>query len=282
MLEGQVSSAVTGGIRKEVVSANGHSLDHHLTSRGAVRDQHLFSATHQLAIDQLISQFQRETLQAAGVAEHLKTGGVALLEHHRISLIGVGRAAQRHVRWRVVDAGELERDGGDLAHGAVQRECTAATGGLVQHAVVVEVDSDRLRRSVAVRLIGHACTSAHRLSEAAGTQQRTVSGSSASGARACQLHLEVDQDSGLRQQLLRLAEIRPDQFTANGVSLKRRHLDIANQDRVATYKRGRISPVGNFQFSQQQLAARKQRHGLRPDEIFQSIVAGSACSQIRD
>ena len=156
MLEREISSARAGGIVEEVVRANSHGLDHHLTSRRAVGDQHLLRAAHQLAVHQLIGHFKAEALQATGIAEHLKGTGVALLKHHWVSLVGVGGRADRNVSRCVVDAGELERNGRDLAHCAVQGEGAAAAGGLVQHAIVVEVDRHRTGRCIAVRRIGDA------------------------------------------------------------------------------------------------------------------------------
>jgi len=138
--ESEVSGGFGLGNVEVVLGGKGGRFKHHGAAGGPVSDQHFLGATHELAVDGLVSHVEADRLKTAGIAEELEGGGVALLEDQRAGLLAVGGGGQCCVGRCVVDTGHREVDRGDLPHFGIQGEGAAAAGQDVADTVVVEID----------------------------------------------------------------------------------------------------------------------------------------------
>ena len=246
--EGEVSRGLGLGDAEIVLGCQGGGLDHHRASRLAVGDQDFLGAANQFAVDNAVGNVKADRLEAAGVGEELERRGVALLEDQGAGLGAVGDGRGGGVGGRVVDAGHREVDGGDFAHSGVEGERATAAGGLVQDAVVVEVDGGGAEGGAGGD-VGDGGGRHDRLDHAARLQDGPEAGRRTGGARTGQLHLERDAYAAVGQQLRTVAEVGADEVAADQIGLDRRDVEVTDQQRVSAY-RGDIGAVGYFFFNE--------------------------------
>ena len=156
MGEVQITQAGIGQSSSEVIlRCDADCFQGGRASSGAVGEQHLFSATNQLAVDEGVAQVKAEGLERTSVGKQLEAAGVAVLEDQRGGLVRVGRGRQSAVIRSVVHAGKAEIDGRNFSHRSVNGTGAASTGHLVTQTINVVVDGDAVE-ACADRRVGDA------------------------------------------------------------------------------------------------------------------------------
>ena len=244
--EGQVAGRLGLGDVEVVLGGQGGGLDHDRASGLTVGDQDFLGAADKFAVDGAVGDVEAHRLEAAGVGEELERRGVALLEDQGAGLGAVGDSGGGGVCGCVVDADHREVDGGDLAHGGIQGEGTAAAGGFVEHAVVVEVDG-RAGEGGADRGVGDAGGSDDGFAHAARLEDGAVAGSRTSGAGTGHFDLEGDAHAAVGEQLRAVAEVRADEIAADEISFDWGDIKVAHQQRVGACRRA-VGAVGHLLF----------------------------------
>lgn len=259
--EGEVAGGFGLGEVEVVLGGQGGGLDHHRAAGLAVGDEDLLGAADQLAVDSAVGNVEADGLEAAGVSEELEGGGVALLEDQGAGLSAVGDSWGGGVSRGVVDADHREVEGGDLAHSGVHGEGAPAAGGLVQDAVVVEVDGGGAEGG-ADGGVGDGGGGHDRLAHAARLQDAAKARGGASSAGTSKLHLERDAYAAVGQQLRAVAEVGADQVAADQIGLDRRDVEVAHQQGVGAC-RAAVGAVGRLLLDEDQPLASKC-HGPVP------------------
>ena len=264
MQEGEVAGGFGLGEGEEVLGGQGGGLDHHRASGLAVGDQDFLGAADEFAVDGAVGDVEAHRLEAARVGEELERRGVALLEDQRAGLVAVGDARGSRVRGRVVDAHHGEVDCRNFAYGGVEGEGAAAAGGLVENAVVVEVDGGGAEGSAGGD-VGDGGGRHDRLDHAARLQDGAEAGRRASGAGAGQLDLEREAHAAIGQQLGAVAQVGADEVAADQIGLNGRDVEVAHQQGIGA-DRGAVGAGGDFLLDEDQPLAGKC-HGSLPRNV---------------
>lgn len=202
VLEQQVAqAAIAQGSGEVVLGGHGDGLENHGASGGAIGQKHLFGAADELAVHQGVAHVERYRLQTTGVGEQLEAGGVAVLEHDRGGLVGIGHGREGSVGRRVVNASEREIDRWNLTNSAVNGESSASTSNLMQNTINVVIDGCAAKGR-AHRGVGDACGGDDRFAQAASLQGLAVARSGPGSTRAGQFNAEGALHPGVGQELL--------------------------------------------------------------------------------
>lgn len=251
VLEQQVAQRSIAQSGSEIVLlSNGRRFNGDTASASAISQQHLLGAVDQVAIHQSVADIEGHRLQAAAVRQQLEVSGVAVLGNYWVGLIGVSDRRSGGVGWGVVDTSESEINGGNFTNSQVQSESAPCASYFVQQAIDVVIDG-AATKACAHRCVGHAGSGNDGLAHATGKQSFAIARSGASGARTSKLNAERALNTSVRQQLLRCAQVRTNQITADDITLERSDAQIANQNGVGA-GRSRIRAVRSLRLQKDQ------------------------------